>query len=520
MKVRVDAGAVLRVHRCPNRLRDGMVLATSRPHPDAGRAERAGIVYRGDHEYCPCQVDGDDLLVPRGLLSTLQRKARAIGIDLDFVSEVVGDIPDRLDLDAFGVAPRPYQVDAIVALRDRVQGVVVLPCGGGKTTVGALAALSIGQAALVIVHTRDLLTQWTATFARALEGRPGRRVRVLGSGRDANTSPLARGEVCVAMVQAALDAPAVMASAAVVLVDEAHHAPASQWSAVLQQSPARWRWGLTATPTRSDGWGFLMEERIGPIVYEREVKELVCDGFLRLPLVVPVRVAWRPSSDAYSVDVRCSACGKVSKLTPAALAAGATLCSKRCGTPLTSAMEHRRGKMIWSTALSEWARSPQCAMAVEQLGLAGRAAGRRQLILIPRKQDARDVAALLKDHGVRADYITGDDRDRDHKVEKLRVGSLSVLVGTQIADEGLDVAAADMLVMASGGKSSGVTTQRGGRICRPAGHDVPVIFDLVPDGLHHQWHERRNAYIAAYGVESLYSRDPLSLQDALSALPE
>ncbi len=46
------------------------------------------------------------------------------------------------------------------ALVDGVQGLVVAPCGAGKTEIGCAAIARVGRSALILVHTLDLATQW------------------------------------------------------------------------------------------------------------------------------------------------------------------------------------------------------------------------------------------------------------------------------------------------------------------------------------------------------------------------
>lgn len=510
----VLVGAVLRVQKCPPRLRDALRLRTRIDHPSRTQAAASGRDYYGDTHWNPCFIDGKDLLVPRGMLSALRDQAKRCGTELTFNSSVTIDDVPLVPIEDLGMTPRPYQLEAIEQLHKRVQGIVVLPCGGGKTTVGVLALLSLGQSGLIVVHTRDLLEQWVETLYRAGVG----TIRIIGGGRGHHREALEAGEICVAMIQSLDTAPEVLGSAAVVIVDECHHAPARRWAELLARCPARWRWGLTATPDRSDGWGFLMEQVIGPVLYSRTARELIEDGHLRRPLVVPVRVDWKPGPEHYLVEVRCSACGREKSVGMAKLKAGEASCTRKCKTMLNEKMESKRGRMIWSAALSAFTGSSETVRTIRALGVAGWKAGRRSLTLVSRKGAARQIARLLAKDGVAAESMTGDDRGRSAVIEGLRSGRVEALVGTQLADEGLDVAEADLLIMASCGKSAGLTQQRGGRICRPAGHEQPVIFDVVADGLAYQWRSRRAAYVAAYGGECLASATPMSVERAISHL--
>jgi superfamily II DNA or RNA helicase len=518
MKATVEVGERLVVRGAGERLREALRLRLRTPHPGIKSAEAAGQVYRGERWWDPVQNLGDDFALPRGLLRVLRDQARRSRVELRWESRVVCSGVQPVSLDAFGISPRDYQREAVRLLHERVQGVVVLPCGGGKTTVGVLALLSLGQSAIVVVHTRDLLEQWVATLQRATGGELP--IRIIGGGRGHHRGPLAPGEVCVGMVRSLGESPEVLASAAVVLVDEAHHAPARQWADLLDACPARWRWGLTATPERSDGWGFLLDETIGPVLYERTPHELVAEGYLRAPLVVPVRIPWKPEPDCYLVEVRCSACGRESQVAADKLDAGGAVCraKRKCGIALDRSMEHRRGRMIWSRVLSRWTEAEGVVEAVAALGEAGWHAGRRNLTLVPRKRAAKDYSDRLARVGMQAGYVASGVAARAEEIEGLRSGRLDALVGTQLADEGLDVAEADLLVVVSAGRSKGLTEQRAGRVCRPAGAERPIVFDLVGDGLVYQWADRREAYERAFGQGSLYSGTPISLDEALAIL--
>src|SRR5262249_47246091 len=59
-----------------------------------------------------------------------------------------------------------------------------------------------------------------------------------------------------------------------IVFDECHHLPGPTYSMAAVGSIAPFRLGLTATPERADGQQVLLPELIGPIVYQREIKQL------------------------------------------------------------------------------------------------------------------------------------------------------------------------------------------------------------------------------------------------------
>ena len=71
---------------------------------------------------------------------------------------------------------------------------------------------------------------------------------------------------------------------------------------------------------------------------------------------------------------------------------------------------------------------------------------------------------------------------RERALSDIREGRASILIGTQIADEGLDLPALDTLILAAPSRSPGRTEQRVGRILRNLeGKRQPVVFDLVDE---------------------------------------
>jgi superfamily II DNA or RNA helicase len=65
----------------------------------------------------------------------------------------------------------------------------------------------------------------------------------------------------------------------------------------------------------------------------------------------------------------------------------------------------------------------------------------------------------------------------------MRAGDLSVIVATQLADEGLDLPELDTVVLAAPSSHKAATRQRVGRACRAMdGKRPPWVVDMVDDG--------------------------------------
>lgn len=160
------------------------------------------------------------------------------------------------------VTLRDYQLDAIAAIeREHAMHratLIVLATGLGKTTIFVewvrrrLAAR--GGRALVLAHREELIHQ---AAARVLRQAPELSVGVEQAERRAST--LVPEQVVVASVQTlareARRARFPRDEFHSVVVDEAHHATARSYRAILDHFSAAHVLGVTATPDRGDGVG-------------------------------------------------------------------------------------------------------------------------------------------------------------------------------------------------------------------------------------------------------------------------
>jgi superfamily II DNA or RNA helicase len=163
---------------------------------------------------------------------------------------------------------RPYQQDAVERLRSAFrQGhravLFVLPTGGGKTVVFshiAQQAASRGNRIAVLVHRAELLEQ----ASRSLTGL-GVRHGLIASGRSMNLAAPVQVASIGTLARRLGQLPPECFQ--LLVVDEAHHSNAGQWSRIIEHFSGAHLLGVTATPVRSDGRGlgaFYSELVLGP----------------------------------------------------------------------------------------------------------------------------------------------------------------------------------------------------------------------------------------------------------------
>lgn len=417
--------------------------------------------------------------LPRGAVRMFSRLAKRHGVALEWRPEVVTFPGNGCELDDLNIHLRPYQIDAVVQMHEQVQGFVVLPCGGGKTTLGATAMIMLGEPGIVCVHTEDLAGQWAETIERIYFEAP----RIVGAGNARNFSPLAPGEIAVCLIQtlsrSLSKALPLLSSAGVLIIDECHHIAAASFQKVVSRCPARYRWGLTATPERPDGLDFMLDLHLGGVLLQRTPEELVADNYLMTPEVYPVTTGWNPSASDYDAN----------------------------------------GRLIYAKAVTKACKDAGRTSLVLDLIREANMAGRTTMVLVPRVGYAKALAARLQAEGIAATCVTGQSNRhaRKHRLESVRKGDSSVIIATQLADEGLDLPNLDCLILAAGGRAAGRAIQRVGRIMRISDNKRnPIIFDLVDGGaFKSQWRSRATAYTQHLGV---HTGAPVTPEQAFSVL--
>lgn len=145
-----------------------------------------------------------------------------------------------------------YQEEAVDAMLRAKGGVLVSKCGSGKTNISIALIHSIGKRFLFLVHTNDLLKQF---YSRAKLLFPYLDIGIISEGKY-NVGK--HGAVATIQTMANLDKDLYKEDFDVVIVDECVHVNGSptlskMFFKVLNNIPARYKFGLTATPYSSNG---------------------------------------------------------------------------------------------------------------------------------------------------------------------------------------------------------------------------------------------------------------------------
>jgi superfamily II DNA or RNA helicase len=337
---------------------------------------------------------------------------------------------------------REYQKQAVDFLIYNYRGMVHAPAGSGKTVMMAAAADRLIDEAIGI----DRIVVMANTVEQCQQIQAAMDTFDIGS----------RTSLQIGCAASKLDT----INADLLIVDECHHAPAPTWADQIELS-TQWRWGFTATPfDRDEDRNKALREMFGP-VFEIKRDRLVEDGHL-----TKAQVRWL---DAYDEDV----CARIiehkndlfeqrKRRYPFLFYGdGAVEQERKChwqsAAKIGLCENHKRTQAIIDTALREGDKSV--------------------LILVSKIEYGKDLRDQLLYSELCHSKMGKAKRRR--VIELFKSGELPILIATTLADEGLDVPCAEVLIIANAGRSATKLEQRTGRVLRPyAGKERGIIYDF------------------------------------------
>ena len=394
---------------------------------------------------------------------------------------------------------RPYQVDACDKAVAARRGVIDAATGTGKTEILGEVIRRLACRTLIIVASRDLAHQTICRF-QGTETEPGRLTfpnadpeRLYGIVGDDIDAP---GLITAALYQTlvrrlmpvcahcgaageldrqtcdakkgdrrcggALDFAQTdttlewLASFDALFLDECHRSVAKTWTPVVTSCPAYFRYGLSATPFKSDPITELkLVGATGEVFYSFPAKDAVEAGVLATPLVTMVTPSFPVTEDedvGYMDSYR------------------------------DDLVDHeKRNRLIADIAYGT-----------------SQGWGVPTLILVLWREQGRNIRRSLWQLGLKVDFIDGTastDR-RKEAMDELVDGPTKCLISSSILDEGVDIPGIGALILAGGGRAGHKVIQRVGRGLRVVeGKEYLAVFDFGD--------EHAPKYLAGHGRKRL-----------------
>ena len=397
------------------------------------------------------QENGVGISFPRGLVKDLFKIIPNISIEDTTATNPVDLTDSQIQL-------RPYQEKAVAAMMERNQGILVMPPGAGKTVSAIEAVIRRGQKTLILCHTKDLKSQWQDRFKKFT----GIETGLIDDSNFDTDQP-----IIIGMVQS-LNARKLntdfLSSFGCVILDECHHAPAFTFERLLNLFPARYRYGLTATPERRDGLSFMLHGVFGPVVHTVEREELFSEGQIIKPLIRVIKTNfYQPACDDYR-----------------SLIDGVTSDSDRTF-------------LILQYILIEADNGHSCLVLSER---------------ISHIEDLFLIFSTLKSKA-RSEILTSKVPKAERKaiLRDADEGKIKVIFATKLADEGLDVPRLDRLFLTCPVRSSNKVTQQVGRIMRTFPGKVDArVYDFVDENIGlavSQYRTRKKEAYADFEIEEI-----------------
>jgi hypothetical protein len=179
---------------------------------------------------------------------------------------------------------RPYQRKAVDIFSEGGSGVVVLPCGAGKTLVGAAAMADTKTTTLILVTNTVSARQWRDELLKRTSLTPEEIGEYSGQAKEVKPVTIATYQILTAKRKGQYAHLALLDALdwGLIVYDEVHllPAPVFKLTADLQ---ARRRLGLTATLVREDGREGDVFSLIGPKRFDAPWKEIEAQGFISPP---------------------------------------------------------------------------------------------------------------------------------------------------------------------------------------------------------------------------------------------
>ena len=359
------------------------------------------------------------------------------------------------------ISLREYQKNAVEAALKARNGVLVSPCGSGKSEMGLEIAARISGRTLWIVHTWDLANQ--------ILNRAAIRYNISKK----SYGQIAAGKVnigdvfTVATVQtlSRIDLAKIQNEFDCIIVDECQHVCSSadkvtQFEKVITSLCAPYLYGITATPYRADGLERCMFALLGDVIHE--VPQSAVAGN-----TVPVKVKF--VNTGYTPDIDDITDGD------------GTLNYAKLISDITENKD-RNAVIVW-----------EIQRAAQNGGV---------LVLSDRLQHLDALERVARDSGQRTARLgiasTKAEKERRARIlTDLNNGSLNVVFATyKLAKEGLDVPNLRTVVFATPQKDKTTVIQSAGRVARKAeGKDFGTVIDFSDDfGLLYGYEKKRRGY--------------------------
>jgi DNA excision repair protein ERCC-3 len=237
------------------------------------------------------RIDAETIVVHPSQRGAIKQSLLRLGWPAEDFAGYVDGQAHEIALKQDGWKIRPYQELAAEGFWHGGSGVVVLPCGAGKTIVGAAAMAHAKATTLILVTNTVAARQWRDELLRRTTLNEDEIGEYSGAKKEIRPVTIATYQVMTKKkngVYAHLDLFDTH-DWGLIIYDEVHLLPAPifRFTADIQ---SRRRLGLTATLVREDGMEGEVFSLIGPKRFDVPWKEIESQGYIAPAECIEVRV--------------------------------------------------------------------------------------------------------------------------------------------------------------------------------------------------------------------------------------
>ncbi|WP_207064076.1 DEAD/DEAH box helicase family protein [Motiliproteus sp. SC1-56] len=384
---------------------------------------------------CCAHLEDGYLCLPRGCRDELEVLLGKQSIEVNWTDErQAGVVLPEL---VFKGELRPDQQHAVNTIRQEDFGILHAPTAFGKTVTAIGLIVERQTNTLILVHSKELVTQWKERLETFLGGA---EVGVVYGGKRKPT-----GQIDVATYQSLLSRgdntiqPQAFYYGHVV-IDECHHLSAPRYEQLLSQIRPRYVTGLTATPERQDGHQPIIFMQAGPIRHRARVdSESVFEQYVftrQLAGVLPESLQHKDTKPHVTELMRWLS------------------------------EDDERSRLIIRDVIRATQQKRHC------------------LVLTERKTHAETIKSLLTAEGITTAMLIGGQKAKERRQAKEDLSTAQVIVATgRYIGEGFDLPRLDTLFLALPISWKGTLAQYAGRIHRTCASKTEVhIYDYIDMG--------------------------------------
>lgn len=390
--------------------------------------------------------------IPRGLYDILIKKLEEAGIKYTLEDERQ---KGRFINVSFKGKLRKEQESALSKLQKYDNGILHAATAFGKTVVCSALISEKKVNTLILVQSSTLLTQWETSLETFLDiqedmpqyetksGRIKKRKKLIGKLQGSQDSM--NGIVDIAMAGSLCKKDnwhPMLEKYGMIIVDECHHAASDTIANVLKEVKAKYVYGVSATPKRSDGLEKINTMLLGEIRYSYTSKEKALTQGIEHLVYPRFTRAVCPRGDANTLHPN-------------------------------EAYDLIRYNDV---------RDEQILSDVKEC----LEAGRTPVVLTKYKDHAEKLYKRIKEYADNVFLLTGNNSKKEHKqiierMNKVDADSSLVLVATgSLIGEGFDFPRLDTLVMATPISFRSVVEQYVGRLNRDyEGKNNVIVYDYI-----------------------------------------